>query len=221
MAATNFIVCLSFAILACYLVQLASFPPILQVKRKHTDTLHEPIEELSAMIDHINESMPNAIITGDFNVPSVNWKSKTISPNPLYRRAVNQAIIDMTVQNGLQQVQHKPSRQNNILDLVFVNNPNIINSTLAVKQNIPEKTLGPRRDVPWMTPNVKRMIKKKQRLYNLQRKSRRKDHKANFMAARRAVKKALNTAHNEYVMGLLDVKEKESNVERFNTGRKF
>ena len=39
----------------------------------------------------------------------------------------------------------------------------------SIKKHIPQKTLGTRKDVPWMTPEIKRKIRKKQRLYNRQK----------------------------------------------------
>ena len=50
----------------------------------------------------------------------------------------------------------------------------------SIKKHIPQKTLGTRKDVPWMTPEIKRKIRKKQRLYNRQKNTGKADDKRKF-----------------------------------------
>ena len=82
----------------------------------------------SAVVDKLNDTTPNAVITGDFNVPSVDWASLTVNNNPQYGHSVNQVVLDMAVQNGLSQIQNEPTRLNNTLDLVFITNMNMVNN---------------------------------------------------------------------------------------------
>ena len=50
-----------------------------------------------------------------------------------------------------------------------------------------------------MTPEIKRKIRKKQRLYNRQKNTGKADDKRKFKEIRKAVKWELNNAHNQYV----------------------
>ena len=221
-------------------------PSIVASVYRHTDTDPTSMELLNSTIERLNDTSPNAVITGDFNAPSVDWSSLTVNNNTQYGQTVNQEVLNLTVQNGLYQIQHKPTRMNNILDLVFVTNINLVNNvkvypsmsdhdcvitdidlkvkhcrkpprtvyrfsksnmdaikhdletkfecfvqsdpssrtvdenwndfktTLmsSINKHIPRKTLSTRKDVPWMTTEIKRKIMKKQRLYNKQKKIR-------------------------------------------------
>ena len=264
---------------------------------RHTDSDPTSMEQFSSVVDKLNDTTPNAVITGDFNVPSVDWASLTVNNNPQYGHSVNQVVLDMAVQNGLSQIQNEPTRLNNTLDLVFITNMNMVNNvkvhpgmsdhncvitdinlkvkhctkpprtvyrfskgdmdavkrdleteferftksdlssksveenwnefktTLmsSIKKHIPQKTLGTRKDVPWMTPEIKRKIRKKQRLYNRQKNTGKANHKRKFKEIRKAVKRELNNAHNQYVQNLLDTQEPTSEEEtsRVIIGRKF
>ena len=237
---------------------------------------------------------------------SYNWwlqcpKCRLVIPDgkqqPSIWATVNQEVLNLTVQNGLYQIQHEPTRMNNILDLVFVTNINLVNNvkvypgksdhdcvitdidlkvehcrkqprtvyrfskgnmdaikhdletkfecfaqsdpssrtvdenwndfktTLmsSVNKHIPRKTLSTRKDVPWMTPEIKRKIRKKQRLYNKQKKSGNAEDKHKFRELRRTVKRELNLAHNQYVLSLLDTQEptSEGDSGKATIGRKF
>ena len=70
----------------------------------------------------------------------------------------------------------------------------------SIKKHIPQKTLGTRKDVPWMTPEIKRKIRKKQRLYNRQKNTGKANHKRKFKEIRKAVKRELNNAHNQIIL---------------------
>ena len=78
----------------------------------------------------------------------------------------------------------------------------------VMKKNIPQKNINGRWNVPWLTNSIKRMTRKKQRLYN---KARRTDNPSDwkkFKEMRKCIKKQLTIAHNEYVSDLLTAPEK-------------
>ena len=67
-------------------------------------------------------TLPNIIWAGDFNTPDIDWENNTIvtgKNKPQYGIPVNQTLIDLANDNMLSQLQHIPSRGDNILDLVF------------------------------------------------------------------------------------------------------
>ena len=83
-------------------------------------------------IDSLFPSNCTTIICGDFNVPDINWnqdnclKCNTVSCTGL--------ILSLYYKHGLQQLVTQPTRNDNILDLVFTND---FNSVVDVKTNEP------------------------------------------------------------------------------------
>ncbi|XP_074616985.1 uncharacterized protein LOC141876332 isoform X2 [Acropora palmata] len=255
------------------------------------------MEQLNSTVERLNDTTPNAVISGDFNVPSVNWSSLTVSNPPQYGQSVNQEVLNLAVQNELYQIQHERTRMNNVLDLVFVTNMNLVNNikvypgmsdhnciiidiNLKVKhcrkpprtvyrfskrnmdavmhdleteferfdrtdpssrtiddnwndfkttlmsslnKHIPRKTLSTRKDIPWMSPETKRKIRKKQMLYNKQKKIGNAEDKRKFRELRSIVKRELDIAHNQYVLNLLDTREPASEEDsgKATIGKKF
>ena len=47
-------------------------------------------------------------------------------------REIQQALIDITTEYRLTQVHNQPTRQDNILDLVFTNNPSLVKPSTSV-----------------------------------------------------------------------------------------
>ena len=66
---------------------------------------------------------------GDFNFPSVVWSDGQglLNPNPTYGCELNNVFLETINDGGLEQYVTKPTRQNDILDLVLPNNNNIHN----------------------------------------------------------------------------------------------
>ena len=68
--------------------------------------------------------VPEMIIVGDFNLPSIEWgdEVKTSDP-PSYGHEINYRFIDVCDELGLTQVVLEPTRENNILDFMLVTSP--------------------------------------------------------------------------------------------------
>jgi len=68
------------------------------------------------------------MLFGDFNLPYICWDTLiTTGPHVNY----HQLFLDFTSEHGLIQCVAEPTRENNILDLVLVNDPLIINSCVT------------------------------------------------------------------------------------------
>ena len=65
------------------------------------------------------------ILAGDFNLPDVDWSKKFVCPQCRYSALSNQ-LINITLDHNLHQVVTSPTRENNILDLVFINVPFLV-----------------------------------------------------------------------------------------------
>jgi hypothetical protein len=77
--------------------------------------LLEPIDELIAFLGSQSDPL---ILLGDFNLPGVNWNTGTAET--AHRQA---DFLDCFRKHGLFQQVQKPTRKNNILDLVFTSEP--------------------------------------------------------------------------------------------------
>ena len=100
------------------------------------------------------------------------------------------------------------------LDSYLTNNPldksvdekyNFFTETVleVMKEHFPQKKLGSRWNVPWMNSSIKRMIRKKQKLYNRARKSNSQADWKKFKDLRKVTKKRLTLAHDKYLLDLL------------------
>ena len=66
-------------------------------------------------------------ITGDFNLPNIDWETLNIGSELGVNGTLSaQALLDFMSGNFLTQVVDKPTRDNNILDLVLTNVPNYV-----------------------------------------------------------------------------------------------
>ena len=72
-------------------------------------------------------------------------------------------------------------------------NYNFLTETVleVMKQHFPQKKLGSRWNVSWMNSSIKRMIRKKQKLYNRARKSNSQADWKKFKDLHKATKKSL------------------------------
>ena len=80
-----------------------------------------PLEELDKAVRKLTSknSLPNILLCGDFNTPDINWDNNSMKKSPQYGKKLNQTLLDLVNDNMLTQMQHEPSRGDNILDLVF------------------------------------------------------------------------------------------------------
>ena len=95
-------------------------------KPKHNHAV--TIDNLQNVFTKINHKMPNnnIIVCGEFNQPIVDWNNLCRIPSTWACSKTAIKLINVTVENGLYQVVDKPTRGDNILDLVLTNNTNVI-----------------------------------------------------------------------------------------------
>ena len=56
----------------------------------------------------------------------------TIKENPQYGTAANQALLDLAHRHSLSQCVKEPTKGNNVLDLVFTNNPDLVENSEVI-----------------------------------------------------------------------------------------
>ena len=90
------------------------------------------LNNLDQSLKKLSNSSKNKhiLLAGDFNCPDINWENLSVRPNAPDRE-IQQTLIDITTEHGLTQVHNQPTRQDNILDLVFTNNPSLVKLELS------------------------------------------------------------------------------------------
>ena len=242
---------------------------------------NETLAKLVETFDKIQNLYGNSTIVlgGDFNLPGVNWDTGQISPNPNYPVYLYHQFIDMCNDFNLTQVNTLPTRNNNILDLIITNTPDLIaNVTTSpgisdhdlltaelrarqvinkkaprtvymygkgdmtkvcdemeafketflasspskrnveenwctfkaklaevMKAHIPQKTIRTRTSLPWISHEIKRKMKQRQRLYNRAKRSKDEHDVAAFKTCRKIVKRMLQQAHDNYLGEILNL----------------
>ena len=85
------------------------------------------VESLESSMQQISSSTKNnmsyIILRDDFNLPDINWDNNTMKTNPQYGNQMNSKLVEITTENDLTQIVSEPTRGNNILDLMFTNDP--------------------------------------------------------------------------------------------------
>ena len=88
--------------------------------------------EFEKSVQHLNQKgSRNIIICGDFNCPDINWEYG-YTCNQAHNKNVQDKLIEISVENSLIQLQEEPTRQNNILDLIFVTNSSLIKNVTTI-----------------------------------------------------------------------------------------
>ena len=99
--------------------------------RMHRSTCKEfcqALQKVSNTIASINEPLPDIILTGDFNLPHVNWSDCTTTPGATNdEKNMLNNLSNFLNDFFLTQIINKSTHfQGNTLDLVFTNNDNLI-----------------------------------------------------------------------------------------------
>ena len=84
-----------------------------------------PLEKLDESLGRLthNQNLPNIVLTGDFNVPDIQWENENNIRSPhQYTREINETMINIVNDHNIEQCNKEPTRGNNILDLVFTSN---------------------------------------------------------------------------------------------------
>ena len=91
------------------------------------------ITKLNDSMNKLTESTKDKqiIIAGDFNCPNINWNTLTVERGAPDRE-LQHALIDFATEHNLTQVHQQPTRDDNILDLVFISNPSLVKISTSI-----------------------------------------------------------------------------------------
>ena len=233
-----------------------------------------------------NNSIKNIILGGDFNLAQIDWPTLLPNqqymnnhPNTPYDTTNNDQMIDIAQTHDLTQVQHKPTREDAVLDLVFTTHPESVSKThttpgisdhLAVlahfdfspkklhkpshehfqykkanyegirqdlnnlwtthfdspstmhtsvnddwlkfkntllqsmKKNIPTKRSSARKQPPWFTHEISRLLRRKARAHQKAQQNKTPEAIHHFRALRKHAKTTIRKAQSDYLTGIID-----------------
>ena len=97
---------------------------------------HRNLNDIKKLEDSITQLTQNnkdkhIILAGDMNCPNIDWETLTVQKGAA-DRDVQQALLDFSIEHNLTQVHCQPTRYNNLLDLVFTNNPSIVKISSSI-----------------------------------------------------------------------------------------
>ena len=106
-----------------------------------TNLFNEALQEIQETIEEYNENFPTTIITGDLNFPETNWGIGQSSEVRSENKQQAESLIKLTSDLLCNQIIDQPTRINNILDLFFVNNTEVVRdyfveNTVASDHNV-------------------------------------------------------------------------------------
>ncbi|XP_030834498.1 uncharacterized protein LOC115921297 [Strongylocentrotus purpuratus] len=101
-------------------------------KPKHDDT--ETVDKLAASLELINNcaKLRDIVLQGDFNQPNIDWLTSSTVLNHSASKESADKLLQTTQAYGLEQKVMQPTRLNNTLDLVLVNNSSLIDEVLVI-----------------------------------------------------------------------------------------
>jgi len=84
------------------------------------------LDELDKTLKKITQGrhQGQVILAGDFNCPDIDWNTGAVKSGAA-ERSVQQTLVDITSAAFLTQVHEEPTREDNMLDLVFTLNPSL------------------------------------------------------------------------------------------------
>ena len=91
----------------------------------------QTVRELERTLPRTVGNNNRIVLAGDFNCPDVNWENATTASGAA-DRPIQQALVDVTTAASLTQVHAESTRQDAMLDLVFMSNPTLLKSSVTV-----------------------------------------------------------------------------------------
>ena len=91
------------------------------------------MHNLCQIIAEKHNTHKNAVIwiTGDFNLPDINWNFNSVTNNS-YPLDISILFIDELNSGGFIQMAEQPTRGNNILDLFATNRPSLVKQIIII-----------------------------------------------------------------------------------------
>ena len=108
------------------------------------ESFRETLSHLQKKLDELfaTDRMPDIFLMGDFNLPSINWEFPDFSQcHSMSEELAAKELLNFADKNFLTQVVNKPTRGENIIDLVFTNKYQDIVETSTAETQISDHKL--------------------------------------------------------------------------------
>ena len=129
--------------------------------RPHSDDQYS-LDQLAESLDKLPKDGCHVWLAGDMNLPGIDWTNGALKSNcPTPSQHIQ--FMDMMADNGLVQVVEEPTRGNNTLDLVAVNNPTRVNRIELMPALSDHDIVFAEID---LTPKKRHQVKRQIPLYN-------------------------------------------------------
>lgn len=225
------------------------------------------------------------LLCGDFNCPDVEWETGTV-PAGVPDRPTQQLLIDISEEAHLTQVHAEPTRDDNVLELVFTTNPTLVKNSssvpgigdhaavvtdfdsrvyyqkqrprkihqfaranwedldadlakmslevqeaydcgadvetlwtvfkdsikMAVDKHVPSRMSGKKKNIPWLNADIRKLLKRKKRLYAKARKS---GNWANYKFVQKKCRKKLRSSEWDHINTIITDGLKTNNSKPF------
>ena len=95
---------------------------------RNTNDLNELLKSLDTIT---MENDNNIILAGDFNCPDIDWTNMTTKRHG-NDKEIQKSLIEIRAQAGLTQIHEEPTREKDLLDLVFTSNATLTKSSTNI-----------------------------------------------------------------------------------------
>ena len=86
----------------------------------------ESLDQLAESLSKLPKNNAHVWLAGDMNLPGIEWPSGCLKENcPTPSQHIQ--FLEILADHGLTQITDKPTREENVLDLIVVNNPTLVN----------------------------------------------------------------------------------------------
>jgi exonuclease III len=82
----------------------------------------EAMDLIKSKLTELDASAPNLVMVGDFNFPNINWHTQNVYGGSLEMRNQAENLFNLADNHCMEQYIEQPTRGNNILDLLFLDN---------------------------------------------------------------------------------------------------
>ncbi len=99
---------------------------------RETSSIDSSQEILTSIEENGNRASTNIILTGDLNLPDIEWHDCSLANQPQYGNSANKKLLDIVDQFGMQQMVTQETRLGHMLDLVLCTCPDLVQDTTTV-----------------------------------------------------------------------------------------
>ena len=85
--------------------------------------------------------MPNSILTGDLNFPTIDWQMETSDDGTHENHVQTNAFLQFAQEQCLQQYKVEPTRKNNILDVFLTNNDQLTRQIIITETSMSDHNI--------------------------------------------------------------------------------